>query len=613
MRIVRLFILAFTLAFTLAVALLWGAAGEALAATPRHAAVIVGANAAAPGRKPLRFAHDDAQAVARVLTQLGGFDPRDVQVLSDPEPRGVLEALDRELARAAKNPSEPLVLFFYYSGHADAHALYPGGKPLMLTELRARLDSKTAQVRVGLIDACRGGGWTGAKGLTETETFEIELPGLVSNEGSALVASSSGLEDAHESEHLKGSFFTHHWNAGLRGAADRNADGRVTLVEAFEYAKALTIRDTAVHTRAPQHPSFKINLNGRQDLPLTTLSRSKTVLALEQQKGPLEVIHLDSGVSVLEVQPGEKALKLAVPPGRYLVRRRAEGKTWVQEIRVAPGTTTSVSEDRLELAGSPLLAAKSAEPRPVTRSTVPGGMVEIQAALGVSHTTFDQPGFGSSSADSKLVLPLRAPWGVTDRLQWILPTLAIAYRGGEHGEVEWIPWGGLLSWSLGFSSIEGTMFDGRLGLGFDMRAWLSPRSSLDLGIGLTTPFSTHRRAVACEDAVCKEEPGTQPAFHLVRNRMAIGYSSTIADTVTLGVAAGLSHNLLFDRGGPEGAAEHDVEVSIGSVLMRGLRPMPLVRVHLGDVFSIDGYASVGYRFGQKSRTESYLLGATWIF
>lgn len=601
------------LVFVMAVALLCGAAAEASAGGPRYAAVIVGANAAAPGRKPLRFAHDDAQAVAQVLTQLGGFAARDVQVLADPEPRAVLEALDRELARAAKRPSESLVLFFYYSGHADAHALYPNGQPLMLSELRARLDNTTAQVRVGLIDACRGGGWTGAKGLKETETFEIDLPGLVSNEGSALVASSSGLEDAHESEQLRGSFFTHHWNAGLRGAADRNGDGRVTLVEAFEYAKAQTIRDTAVHTGSPQHPSFKLNLRGRQDLPLSTLSRSKTVVELEQKHGPLEVIHLDSGVRVLEVQPGEKSLRLAVPPGRYLVRRRADGKTWVREVHVAPDTTAKVSEDHLDLAGSTALVSKNAEPRPVTRSTVPGGMVEIQAALGVSHSTFSQSGFGSSGAGDGLILPARGTWGLTDRLQWILPTAAIAYRGGEHGGVEWIPWGGLVSWSLGYSSIEGTMFDGALGLGFDLRAWLSPRSSLDFGVGLTTPFSTHRRVGPCNDIRCEGEPGRQRAFELVRNRVMAGYSVTVADTVTFGIAAGISHNVLFDRSGPEGVGEHDVEISLGSVLMRGLRPVPLVRVHLGDVFSIDGYSSVGYRFGQELGVESYMIGGTWIW
>ncbi|EYF06398.1 caspase family protein [Chondromyces apiculatus] len=610
----RVFLARLFLAFTLALAALCARAPDAHAGAPRRAAVIVGANGAAPGRKPLRFAHDDARAVAHVLTQLGGFDPRDVQVLTDPDPRGVLDALDRELTHAAQHPAEPLVLFFYYSGHADAHALYPAGKPLMLTELRARLDSRTAQVRIGLIDACRGGGWTGTKGLQETETFAIELPGLVSNEGSALIASSSGLEDAHESEQLRGSFFTHHWNAGLRGAADRNTDGRVTLAEAFDYAKALTIRDTAVHTPVPQHPSFKLNLSGRQDLSLSTLSRSKTVVELTQKQGPLEVIHLDSGLTVLEVQPGEKVLTLAVPPGRYLVRRREGGKSWVQELRVAPGTTTRLSETDLQLAAGPLLASKSTEPRPVTRSTLAAGTWEIQAAAGVNHSTFSRPGFSSSpDADTSFALPVQGAWGITDRLQWVLPTLAIAYRGGEHGGVEWIPWGGLLSWSLGYSSIEGTILDGKLGLGLDLRFWLSPRSSLDFGIGLTSPFSSYNRVTACAHVDCSPERGFQPAFDLVRNRMMLGYSATVADTVTLGLSAGLSHNLLFGRDLPRGAPEHDVEVSVGSVLMHGLRPVPLVRVHLGDVFSIDGYASVGYRFGQRALTESYMGGATWTW
>ena len=54
----------------------------------------------------------------------------------------------------------------------------------------------------------------------------------------------AGLEEAHESELLRSSFFTHHWIAGLRGAADRDADGLVTLGEAFDYAKGLTVRDS---------------------------------------------------------------------------------------------------------------------------------------------------------------------------------------------------------------------------------------------------------------------------------------------------------------------------------------------------------------------------------
>lgn len=205
--------------------------------------------------------------------------------------------------------------------------MYPGGHPLPLRELRERLDDPRVTVRLGVIDSCRGGGWTGAKGLTETAIFDVSAASALRNVGSVLIASSSGLEDAHESEELRGSFFTHHFNAGLRGAADKNSDSTVSVVEAFEYAKALTIRDTALIGSAPQHPSFNMNLQGRQDLPLSNLERGESWMSLSQDAGPLEVVHLQSGLVIIELESGERAVRVAVPPGRYLVRRRVGSHT----------------------------------------------------------------------------------------------------------------------------------------------------------------------------------------------------------------------------------------------------------------------------------------------
>ncbi len=70
-----------------------------------------------------------------------------------------------------------------------------------------------------------------------------------------LIASSSGLESAHESDRLQGSFFTYHFTGGLRGAADRNGNGEITMTEAFEYAKERTIRDTLRVASETQHPA----------------------------------------------------------------------------------------------------------------------------------------------------------------------------------------------------------------------------------------------------------------------------------------------------------------------------------------------------------------------
>src|SRR5690606_25399523 len=123
----------------------------------RRVAVVVGANGAAPGRQPLRFAQEDARQMARVLQQVSGFGSADVDLLLDPEPREVLAKLDARLAELQRASGETLLLF-YYSGHADAQALYPGGKPLEYEQLRAKLESPAAKVRLGIVDTCRGGG-----------------------------------------------------------------------------------------------------------------------------------------------------------------------------------------------------------------------------------------------------------------------------------------------------------------------------------------------------------------------------------------------------------------------------------------------------------------------
>jgi Caspase domain len=315
-------------------------------ATTRRLAVVVGANAAAPGRKPLRFAHIDARGVAQVLRDLGGFAGEDVRLLLDPQPEAVLSALDAALRDAERSDADALVLF-YYSGHADTASLYPGGRALPLDKLRERLEDGRASMRIGIIDACRGGGWTGSKGLSESQAFAIEQALDLSSQGSVLIASSSGLEDAHESVALRGSFFTHHWNAALRGAADRNSDDRVTLTEAFEYARALTIRDTALHTDNPQHPSFRFNLRGRGDPLLAELSPGSSVIELHQSVGPLQIIHLGSGLLVVELPKGERRARVSLAPGHYLVRRRTGDAVMAREVRLGVGLRVQVTEASL--------------------------------------------------------------------------------------------------------------------------------------------------------------------------------------------------------------------------------------------------------------------------
>jgi hypothetical protein len=331
------------------------------AVATRRLAVVVGANAAAPGRYPLRFAQGDATSVAQVLRDQAGFAADDVRVLLDPSPAQVLAALDHALDEAAQADVDTLVLF-YYSGHADSASLYPSGRTLPLAELRRRLDDGRAAMRIGIIDACHGGGWTGSKGLSKSKTFDIQQAFDLATEGSVLIASSSGLEDAHESLSLRGSFFTHHWNAALRGAGDRNGDDKVTVGEAFEYARALTIRDTALETEKPQHPSFRFNLRGRGDPPLAELSPGSSVIELSQVKGPLQIIHLGTGLLVVELPRGKRRARVSLSPGHYLVRRRVGRAVMAREVRLGARRHVAVAEATLVPVGLGRLDAKGAAP-----------------------------------------------------------------------------------------------------------------------------------------------------------------------------------------------------------------------------------------------------------
>lgn len=346
-------------------------------AEPPRRAVLVGSNTAIEGRSPLRYAHRDASSLAEVLTTSGGFAKEDLVVLLDATPEQVLSALD-DAKRALAAQREEGLLVFYYSGHADQRALFPAGKELPLEQLRARLSDDTAGVRIGIIDACRGGGWTQAKGLSPAAPFEVGVPAL-SSEGTALLAASSGLEDAHEAETLQGSFFTHYFVAGLRGAADSTGDGQVTLSEAFAYANRLTIRDTASAAKIPQHPSFDLRLRGRQDVVLTTLGTHATQLVLAQTEGPLEVVQLSTGVTIVEAAPGEQVLRLALPPGPYLVRRFREGKVLSKEVQVKANESTRIEEASLTLLGSPKLPTKGSEPNTGLR-----GMHQLGFGVGVA-------------------------------------------------------------------------------------------------------------------------------------------------------------------------------------------------------------------------------------
>src|ERR1019366_3099714 len=510
------------------------------------------------------------------LVRVGRFAPSDVHVLLDPGPAD----LDATLVAAAKDvqaAAGDALFVFYYSGHSDGQSLFPHGEAVSVGALRDRIERIGARIRVGILDTCRGGSWTQAKGLTVGPPLDPTDLLNVSTEGTALVSSSSGLENAHEADAVNGSFFTHYFTAGLLGAADRTGDGNITLDEAFDYAKERTVRDSARLASIPQHPSFDLQLRGRQDIVLTSVASSPSALEVTKTTAPLEVIHLPSGVTVAEVppsSPGLPAIRIAVAPGHYRVRSVVDARVLSHEFDVRSGETVSVSGGQLEATGDARIAFKGDEPSPPPppvdeSSTPPKGWGLWQVLLGETNTpALSSSGITTSSgsptgltsrnfaADSSL------QFGITDRLSWTLPG-GFAYRIGTHGRFEVIPFGGLSD--VGYANYLGVLVS--LTAGVDARLWVARDQSLILGL-----HAEYDTFVRTSDILAETYLGTS-----IENSATLTYAATLGSLVTLHFGVGVYTSEAVRSGvrpflGPA--------IYLGGTRTLAYRPLPLVEVHV---------------------------------
>lgn len=80
-----------------------------------------------------------------------------------------------------------------------------------------------------------------------------------------------------------------------------------------------------------------------------------------KQKNALEIIHLGSGATVAETPPGVLQLRLALVPGRYVVRRVANGRVHSKEIVIAADTTVTVDEGELVDTSGERMAMKATD------------------------------------------------------------------------------------------------------------------------------------------------------------------------------------------------------------------------------------------------------------
>ncbi len=310
------------------------AAAPAGAAQQRFA-VIAGNDEGGQGRVRLWYAERDADRMASAVRELGDFSEKNVVVLRGKSAAEVRDALAQADGRVlqAKAAGERTLLFFYYSGHAGSSGLELGSSRIPYEELRKLISASSADAKVAIVDACDAGRFTQTKGASFTATVDFTLP-TDEVEGTAFIASSAAGEAAQESAAIGGSFFTHHFELGLRGAADADGDGQVTLAEAFRYTSVRTTSGTAATETGPQHPSYEIKMSGRGDVVLADLRRAEATLRLPPDAGATFILRGPKNL-LAEIPGSHETLALALPAGHYTVERRAPEGYASTEIQLA--------------------------------------------------------------------------------------------------------------------------------------------------------------------------------------------------------------------------------------------------------------------------------------
>lgn len=325
-------------------------APSAEALPPNTHVVVIGNNHGAAGEMGLLYAERDADQVADVLRRLGGVPSDRIQRVIEEEADAVRRVLLRtnEGLRSQDGSGEPSALIVFYSGHADATALHLGGSAMPFDELRALVKSSPADIRLLVIDACRSGGVSRVKGVKGSKEFKIDLVDEVP-QGFAIITSSTAGEDSQESDRFRGSFFSHHLVNGLRGAADRNGDGEVTLGEAYAYAYDETLRSSG-STLHLQHPTYSWDVRGRGDLVLTRPRAADRQSGLVRLGEPVPYLFFDARAGGLfaEVHPSEGGALLSLPARAYRVQQRRPDEYLNYEIRVAAQDTVDLSEQPYE-------------------------------------------------------------------------------------------------------------------------------------------------------------------------------------------------------------------------------------------------------------------------
>ncbi len=302
----------------------------------------------------LRYAlHGDTQPLARELRQLG-FE---VHTLINKTPHDLRKTFQHLQQRF--QTSAPQTFLFYYSGHADPTNLHLGPdqkNPYSYREFASSFRKLPVKRRFAIFDACfsgevirlfgsltrykqllQEGRIKGVRQRSPINLRRLRFPNQGQEQGLRIIASS--LQLSWELERYRASVFTYHLLQGLRGPADLDQDGKISVDELFDYTSRAVQRVTG------QQPQQLVLMQRQQPYALAPAYRSRLRI------GPDIVGHLRVSVAnfAWSYRKSERtSLTLAVVDGPATIQLKKKQQCFRQDILLPKGAEIRLTSRWIE-------------------------------------------------------------------------------------------------------------------------------------------------------------------------------------------------------------------------------------------------------------------------
>ena len=244
-------------------------------------AVIIGINKY-PNVPALKYAVNDAKAFYQLLVDDNQVPEQNVTLLLDDEASlGQLRSILGTVLKRKADKEDMVII--YFAGHGaterDAMSLDGDGLEKYILPYNARMNDLYASAipmreishifnriqserLIFIADACysgaSGGRTVGAPGF-RTNISDSFLDRISKGKGRVIITASATNEVSVEDDNLRHGVFTYYLIEGLRGSADIDQDGLITVDEAYRYVSSKVKKATGQR----QHPLKKGTVEGR--------------------------------------------------------------------------------------------------------------------------------------------------------------------------------------------------------------------------------------------------------------------------------------------------------------------------------------------------------------